>query len=100
MTISEMHIAFKFGCDKIDSLNYPNFTITEIDLLLNQAQGRIIKQRYGINNFKKQSFEETEKRVDDLKNLVYSVILTPNTHTSLDKPNGVTVDLPSTSGQE
>ena len=61
MTSTEMVTAFKFRLDKTDSLNYPNFNNTEIDLLLNQAQERIVKQRYGTTNTKRESFEETQK---------------------------------------
>jgi hypothetical protein len=100
MNSVEMHLAFRFGMDKLDSLNMPNFLQSEIDLLLNQAQERFIKQRYGINNNKRQSFEETQKRTDDLKELVYNASLTPNPTNSDNKPNGVFVDLPSTVGQE
>jgi hypothetical protein len=70
MTITEMHRAFKLGLDKLDGVNYPNFRSEEIDLILNQAQNRYAKQRYGINNIKRQSFEETQKRTSDLSNLV------------------------------
>lgn len=77
MTINEAQLAFKFGMDKNDSLNYPNYLPEEIDLLLNQAYKRWVKQRYGLNNVKKQSFEETQKRTEDLKNLVLAVNLTP-----------------------
>lgn len=77
MTASELHQEFKFRCDKLDALNYPNFLPEEIDLILNNAQERFIKQRYGLNNTKRQSFEETEKRTEDLKNITKNVILTP-----------------------
>lgn len=77
MTVAQLHLEFKFRCDKLDSLNYPNFLPEEIDLLLNNAQDRLIKQRYGLNNNKRQSFEETEKRTEDLKNITQNVILTP-----------------------
>jgi hypothetical protein len=70
MTAQEMHDAFKFGLDKFDSLNYPNFEPAEIDLLLNQGQDTFVKQRYGFTNHKKTSFEETQKRTEDLKNIV------------------------------
>lgn len=83
MTISEMHLQFKFGLDKLDALNYPNFLPEEIDLLLNQAQDRIIKQRYGITNPKRTSFEETQKRTEDLKNIVKTVIITPQAYSVL-----------------
>lgn len=77
MTSSEMVTAFKFRLDKVDSLNYPNFQNIEIDLLLNQAQERIVKQRYGNSNIKRESFEETQKRTEDLKAIVVRSTLTP-----------------------
>ena len=80
MTIAEMHTAFKVGLDKIDNLNYPNFEPEEIDLLLNQAQERFIKQRYGITNPKRTSFEETQKRTEDLKNIIVHANITPSAH--------------------
>ena len=76
MTITEMHQSFRFGMDKLDNLNYPNFLPEEIDLLLNQAQDRFVKQRYGITNTKRTSFEETQKRTDDLRELVRAVDIT------------------------
>lgn len=77
MTIQEAHTEFKFRMDKFDSLNYPNFLPDEIDLIFNQAQDRYVKQRYGITNPKRQSFEETQKRTEDLKNLVVNAVLAP-----------------------
>lgn len=82
MTASEMHTAFKFGMDKFDSLNYPNFLPAEIDLLLNQAQDNFIKQRYGITNTKRQSFEETQKRTEDIKNVVVRSTIAPSANAS------------------
>lgn len=72
-----MHLQFKFEMDKLDSLNYPNFLETEIDLLLNQAQDRIVKQRYGKNNPKRESYEETQKRIEDLKNITLDAKIIP-----------------------
>lgn len=77
MLVSEMHTSFKFGMDKLATLNYPNFLPEEIDLLLNQAQDRYVKQRYGLTNIKKQSFEETQKRTEDLKELLQPANLAP-----------------------
>lgn len=82
MTAAEMHTAFKFGMDKFDSLNYPNFLPAEIDLLLNQAQDTFIKQRYGVTNTKKQSFEETQKRTEDIKNVVVRATIVPAANAS------------------
>ncbi len=75
MNIAAMHISFRFGMDKMDNLNYPNFLPEEIDLLLNQAQDRVTKQRYGITNTKRTSFEETQKRIDDLRELIRDVTI-------------------------
>ena len=76
MTSQEMEIAFKQGLDKFDSLNYPDFQTDQIELILNQAQDQFVKQRYGGNNLKKQSFEETQKRTEDLKNVVVNSVVT------------------------
>ena len=56
MLVTELHRSFRFGLDKMDGFNYPNFLPEEIDLLLNQAQDTFIKQRYGFNNLKRESF--------------------------------------------
>lgn len=96
MTIQEAHLEFKFRMDKFDSLNYPNFLPEEIDLILNQAQDRYVKQRYGITNPKRQSFEETQKRTEDLKQLVVNAVLAPAA-TAADNitTNAVFVTLPT-----
>lgn len=96
MTSSQMVAAFKFRLDKADSLNYPSFQNIEIDLLLNQAQERIIKQRYGSSNSKRESFEETQKRTEDLKVIVANAVLTPiaNTSSNIDT-NAQFVTLPT-----
>lgn len=78
-----MHIAFRFGMDKLDNLNYPNFLPEEIDLLLNQGQYRYTKQRYGITNPKRTSFEETQKRTEDLKELIRNVVIVPTPNSGI-----------------
>lgn len=80
MTIQEFHIAFKLGLDKLDSQNYPDILPEEIDFLLNNAQDRFVKQRYGRNNPKREGFEETQKRTEDLKTLIKSAHITPNVY--------------------
>ncbi len=80
MNIAEWHISFKQGMDKFDSLNYPNLEPEQIDLLFNQAIGMFVKQRYGYNNSKKESFEETQKRTEDLKTLVKTSVIVPLTN--------------------
>lgn len=78
VSIAQAHLEFKFRLDKLDALNYPNFLPEEIDLLLNQAQDRIVKQRYGKTNVKRESFEETQKRLEDLKDITKNAVITPS----------------------
>lgn len=70
MTIQEAHRQFRFILDKADGANYPNFRPEEIDLLLNIAQDRYVKQRYGANNPKRSGVEQDQKRTEDLKALI------------------------------
>ena len=77
MTITQFHTEFKVRLDKLDALLLPNVLSSEIDLILNQAQDRFVKQRYGKTNTKKESYEETQKRIDDLKALTRNTILAP-----------------------
>lgn len=77
MTIGTAQQEFKFRLDKFDAINYPNFEPEEIDLILNQAQQRIVKQRYTGDNYRKESFEETQKRIEDLRTLIKDSYLYP-----------------------
>ena len=71
MTIEEMHIAVNLGVQKIGSFQVDNLLPEEIDHELNLAQRRFIKQRYSsTSNAKQQGFEQSQKRLDDLRNLV------------------------------
>lgn len=95
MTITQAHRSFRFGMDKMDSLNYPNFQPEEIDLLLNQAQERFIKQRYGDNNIKRTGFEQTEKRTEDIKEVIFTVQMIPTVPAFVDNSvyNAVNFDI-------
>jgi len=70
MTTLDMHYDLKLKIDKVDSLDVDNFLPAELDWILNEAQELFIKQRYGFNNTTQLGFEETQKRTDDLRNLV------------------------------
>jgi len=70
MTIQEMHIALKLELDKSDSLNNISFEPEEIDYWLNRAIRLFVKTRYSGSNYKRESFEQTQKRIDDLRSLV------------------------------
>lgn len=76
MTVSEMHTLFKLKLDKTNSLNYPDFEPEEIDLWLNQAQEMFVKNRYDGNNMFRTSVEETQKRSDDLREIVRQDMIT------------------------
>lgn len=87
MTISDMHIAFRLELDKVNSLQYPDFTTVEIDYWLNRAIREFVKTRYSGVNYKREGFEQSQKRTDDLRTLVREVTI-PCTMEGAIKPNG------------
>jgi|694.fasta_scaffold45757_5 hypothetical protein len=71
MTVNEMHIAVNLGVQKIASFQADILLPQEIDFELNIAMMRFIKQRYNpMSNRQGRGFEQSQKRVDDLRNLV------------------------------
>ena len=71
MTIQEMHIAVNLGVQKIASFQVDNLLPQEIDHELNVAMEKFIKQRYSpMGNKYRDGFEQSQKRIDDLRNLV------------------------------
>jgi len=87
MTTLQMHTAFRLELDKVNSLQYPDFTSIEIDHWLNRAIREFVKTRYSGMNPKKEGFEQTQKRIDDLRTLVREVTV-PCTTTESIKSNG------------
>lgn len=88
MTIENMHIAVKMGLDKTEGLSYPAFETEELDFWLNEAIDRYVKTRYSGLNVKGESFEQSQKRIDDLRTLVTETRLVPTTPGGTsDKPN-------------
>jgi len=66
-----MHIAVNLGVQKIGSFQVDNLLPEEIDHELNLAQRRFIKQRYSsTSNQKGVGFEQSQKRIDDLRTLI------------------------------
>ena len=66
-----MHIAVNLGVQKIGSFQVDNLLPEELDHELNLAQRRFIKQRYSaMSNVKQAGFEHSQKRLDDLRNLI------------------------------
>jgi hypothetical protein len=77
MTVAEMHVAFRLHLNKSTSLvGTPDFLPEEIDFWLNEAQDRFIKQRLFGNNYRKEGFEDSPKRIEDLRNLIVFSIAT------------------------
>ena len=78
MTGEEAIIGVNIKVDKLATASLPEI-VPEVSVFwLNDAIARIIKQRYGGNNPRKESFEETQKRTDDLREVIeYQVIENP-----------------------
>lgn len=71
MTVNEMHIAVNLGVQKLASFQVDNLLPQEIDHELNLAMMRFIKQRYNAtSNRLGRGFEQSQKRIDDLRTLV------------------------------
>ena len=71
MTVNEMHIAVNQGVQKIASFQVDNLLPQEIDHELNLAMMRFIKQRFNsTSNRLGKGFEQSQKRIDDLRTLV------------------------------
>lgn len=71
MTVEEMHIAVNLGVQKIASFQADNMLAEEIDYELNTAVRRLISQRYNMQGNKyRRGFEQSQKRLDDLRHLV------------------------------
>lgn len=71
MTVNEMHIAVNQGVQKIASFQVDNLLPQEIDHELNLAMMRFIKQRFNAtSNRLGKGFEQSQKRIDDLRTLL------------------------------
>lgn len=95
MTIAEMHTEIKFGVDKADSFANANFLPEEIDIELNNQIEIFVSQRAYGTNPKGDGLEETQKRTDDLRNLVTNTNITTFTNNASNKTNGLFVTTPS-----
>ena len=65
-----MHLAIQQGVDKINSLQADMLLSEEIDIELNKSMIRFINTKYGKNNKYREGFEQSQKRIDDLRSLV------------------------------
>jgi hypothetical protein len=98
MNVFDAHMAFKVLFDKGGSLAYPDFDPEEIDLFLNKAILRVVKSKLtgkSINPLRKDSVEETEKRINDLRLLTEDYRVVPLVRdTNKNKPYGNFIVLP------
>ena len=94
-----MHTFFKLEMDKsiTAGLDLPAFEAEEIDYWLNEAIRKFVKTRYSGQNLKGESFEQSQKRIDDLRTLIEEEDLTPSSGGSDDKPNSFIASLTSLS---
>ena len=96
MTIQDMHYNFRVKLDRLDNEYYANITADEVDLILNEALMQFVTTRIRPSNPRRESFEETQKRQDDIKELISAdTILTKSIIQTGVKPNGIFFDLPS-----
>ncbi len=66
-----MHIAVNLGVQKLASFQVDNLLPEEIDHEINMAIRRFINQRYSPqSNSKRRGFEQSQKRIDDLRTLL------------------------------
>lgn len=89
-----MHDEFKFMIDKAGGGSAPSFLTSEIDRLLNMSVEKFISKRAFGNNPRRTTFEEDQKRRDDLRNLIVQETITASEEET-EKPNTVFIDLPS-----
>src|SRR5688572_19327272 len=94
-SIQQMHSQFKDELDKVDSLALPNYSSTEIDRLLNEAQERFVKERLPMSRTKLTTVEETQRRADDLSTLTRAFDTGTFVVNSNNKENGMFVILPA-----
>jgi len=69
MTIQEMHYDFTFKFNQLGNQVNQYFNVAQVDWLLNRAQDIIIQKRLGENNNYRASYEQIQKRTEDLKQL-------------------------------
>jgi hypothetical protein len=70
MTIKEMHYDFKKKLNKIDSQQYKNLLIPEIDWTLNEAQELFVKMVAKPRMRSYLGFELNQRTIDDIRTLV------------------------------
>lgn len=68
--IKDMHEMFKIKLNKVDSQNFRNLLVPEIDLLLNEALGIFVKSVAEPRMKNHLGFETSQRSIDDIRPLV------------------------------
>lgn len=89
-----MNIAFKERLDKAGSNSYAELSQYQRDFYLNQAVETFLKERYSGTNFRKEAYEETQKRTDDIRGFVTKTTTTTFNNRNSYRPLVFSVDLP------
>lgn len=76
MTIEQMHYDFKKKFNKIDSQQYRNYLVTEIDWVLNEAQELFVKMVAEPRVRSYLGFEKSQRNIDDIR----TVVVTPKSN--------------------
>ena len=102
LSAAEMKEEFLIGYDRITNLAAPGYTDDEISLFLNRGQESIIEINYRGLNRLREGFEASEKRRQDLSELIRDAVDSSGTLTTAisanqfgNLPNGNFFDLPS-----
>lgn len=96
MTNQEFFNLFQFRMDKIATNALGSFTAVEIQAIANEAQEELVIQRFDHKlNKTNEGFESTEKRTEDLAEIVRYKNLLPDTTTGF-FPNSKYITLPNT----
>ena len=73
--IKEWHILLDQELNKVNSALYDILTPQEKDIAFNKNIERFVKERYGAHsNAKQKGFEQSQKRIDDLRELVKIIV--------------------------
>ena len=73
MNIKEMHYDFKMKLNKLDSQQYKNLRIPEIDWVLNEAAELFVKMVAEPRLRSHLGFEKSQRNIDDIRTLVTDV---------------------------
>ena len=97
--IKEWHILLDQELNKVNSALYDILTPQEKDIAFNKNIERFVKERYGAHsNAKQKGFEQSQKRIDDLRELVkinYSLTAYKPSVDDIDYNSMVKAELPS-----